>query len=170
MNYQLIRSDRRTLSLEITRLGEVIIRAPCRCPQREIDRLLENRADWITGHLERQRQRCEMYPEPDEARQAELVTRAQTELPPRVAHYAALMGLLPTGITITGARKRFGSCSFQNRLCFSWRLLQYPDEAVDYVVVHELAHIVHKNHGREFYALIASVLPDYKARQKLLRG
>lgn len=170
MNYQLIRSDRHTLSLEITRLGEVIIRAPRRCPQREIDRLLENRADWITGHLERQRQRCEMYPEPDEAQQAKLVTRAQTELPPRVAHYATLMGLLPAGITITGARKRFGSCSFQNRLCFSWRLMQYPDEAVDYVVVHELAHIVHKNHGREFYALIASVLPDYKARQKLLRG
>jgi len=170
MDYQLIRSDRRTLSLEITRLGEVIVRAPHRCPQREIDRLLENRADWIAGHLERQRRRQVMYPEPDEAQRAALIARAQTELPSRVAHYASQMGLLPAGITITGARKRFGSCSFQNRLCFSWRLMQYPDEAVDYVVVHELAHIVHKNHGRQFYALIASVLPNYKVRQRLLRG
>lgn len=57
----------------------------------------------------------------------------------------------------------------KNGLCFSWRLMQYPPEAVDYVVVHELAHIVHKNHGNAFYALIGSVLPDYPARRALLR-
>lgn len=170
MEYQLIRSDRRTLSLEITRAGEVIVRAPRHCPQQEIDRLLKIRTEWINKHIESQRQRREQYPEPDQIQQAALIARAQAELPSRVMYYASLMGLKPTGITITGARKRFGSCSYQNRLCFSWRLMQYPDEAVDYVVVHELAHIVHKNHGRQFYALISSFLPDYKVRQKLLRG
>ena len=78
------------------------------------------------------------------------------------------MGLEPTNIKITGAKARFGSCSSKNSLCFSWRLMMRPPEAVDCVVVHELAHIAQKNHGRTFYALMASVLPDYKERQKLL--
>jgi predicted metal-dependent hydrolase len=79
------------------------------------------------------------------------------------------MGLEPTGVGITGAEKRFGSCSAKNRLSFSWRLMRYPEAAVDYVVVHELAHIRHKNHGKEFYALIESYMPDYKERRKLLK-
>ena len=87
-----------------------------------------------------------------------------------MARYAAIMGVTPTGITVTGAKTRFGSCSYQNRLCFSWRLMAYPDEAIDYVVVHELAHIRHKNHSPAFYSFIEQVLPDYKSRIKMLKG
>ena len=79
------------------------------------------------------------------------------------------MGLNPTGIKITSAEKRFGSCNGKNSICYSWRLMQYPAEAIDYVVVHELAHIKHKNHGKEFYRLIENFLPDYKNREKLLK-
>ena len=78
--------------------------------------------------------------------------------------------MYPTGITITSARTRFGSCSGKNRLSFSWRLMQYPDEAIDYVVVHELAHIAHKNHGPDFHSCVAAVLPDHRERRALLRG
>ena len=79
------------------------------------------------------------------------------------------MGLEPTGIKITSAQKRFGSCNGKNSICYSWRLMLYPPEAIDYVVVHELAHIVHKNHGAKFYKLVAKYLPDYKERVKMLR-
>jgi hypothetical protein len=157
------------LAIEITRTGEVVVRAPLRCPQREIDRFLQSRSDWIAEHAERQRRRLAARPEPDEAGRAVLIARAKAELPARAGHYAALMGLSFTGITITGARSRFGSCSPKNRLCFSWRLMQYPDAAVDYVVVHELTHLVHRNHGPAFYALVASFLPDWKARRALLK-
>ena len=116
-----------------------------------------------------QRSRLEAYPEPDEAERARLTALARDVIPEKVRHYSRIMGLYPTAVTITGARTRFGSCSGTNRLCFSLRLMQYPDEAVDYVVVHELAHIVHKNHGREFYALVQSVLPDWRQRQALLK-
>ena len=83
--------------------------------------------------------------------------------------YAGLMGLRPAGISITGARKRFGSCSAKNRICFSWRLMQYPEAAIDYVVVHELAHIRHKDHSPAFYDCIARILPDWQERRALLR-
>lgn len=167
--YTLVRSSRRTLAVEITREGAVVVRAPRRLPQREIDRFLAERADWIETHRARQLARLAAHPEPDEAERAALIARAKAELPARVAHYAAVMGLHPTGVTITGARTRFGSCSAKNRLSFSWRLMQYPDVAIDYVVVHELAHIAHKNHGPQFYACVAAVLPDYKARWAMLK-
>jgi predicted metal-dependent hydrolase len=79
------------------------------------------------------------------------------------------MGVEPNAIKITAAKKRFGSCSGKNSICFSLFLMAYPKEAVDYVVVHELAHIKEKNHGKNFYRFIASVMPDYKYRQSLLK-
>jgi hypothetical protein len=168
-NYKIIRSDRKTVGLEVTREGEVIVRAPRHCTDAQIELFVSNHADWIAGGIERQRQRAEAHPEPTPEQRAALIARAKEYLPRRVQYFASVMELMPTGITITGARTRFGSCSPKNRLSFSWRLMQYPDAAIDYVVVHELAHIVHKNHGKMFYALIESVLPDYKARIRLLR-
>jgi hypothetical protein len=166
--YTLIRSGRRSLSLEVTRELTVLVRAPMGCPKGEIDRFVEGHRDWIAAHLERQRQRLAAHPEPTPEQRQALIDRAKGELPKRVAHYAAVMGVEPKGLTITGARKRFGSCSGKDRLSFTWRLMEYPDQAIDCVVVHELAHIVHKNHGPAFYALVRSILPDYDKRKALL--
>ena len=63
----------------------------------------------------------------------------------------------------------FGSCSSKRRISFSFRLMQYPAEAIDYVVVHELAHLRHMNHSPQFYALIEQYMPDYKSRRALLK-
>lgn len=79
------------------------------------------------------------------------------------------MNLYPTALKITSAKTRFGSCSGKDSICFSYLLMRYPDEAIDYVVVHELAHIKHKNHSKAFYTLIEKYLPDYKEREKLLK-
>jgi predicted metal-dependent hydrolase len=95
--------------------------------------------------------------------------KAKAVLPQKVAYWAQKMGVAPTGVKITSARTRFGSCSGKNSLCFSWRLMQYPPEAIDYVVVHELAHIRHHDHSPSFWALVERTMPDYRARQALLR-
>lgn len=166
--YEIIRSNRRTMALEV-RDGRVLVRAPQRIPHTRIEAFVQEHEAWIEKSLAKQQARREAHPEPDEAQRAEYIRRAKALLPERVAYYANVMGLHPAGVTITGARTRFGSCSSKGRLCFSWRLMQYPAEAIDYVVVHELAHLVHRNHGPEFYALIERYLPDYKARRKLLR-
>ncbi len=167
--YQLLRSARKTLSLEITRDGRLVVRAPLRTTQRQIDEFIANHEAWITSGLEKQRRRREARPEPSDQGREALVRLAMERLPGRVAHFAAIMGLYPAGITITGARTRFGSCSGKNRICFSWRLMQYPEEAVDYVVVHELAHIRHKNHSPAFYACVEQVLPDWRERRQMLK-
>ena len=167
--YTLVRSHRRTLALEVTRELQVIVRAPQRCPKCVINDFVARHAHWIADKLALQQRRLAAFPEPTEEERQALIRRAKLELPVRVAHFGRLMGLSPTVITITGARTRFGSCSAGNRLCFSWRLMQYPEAAIDYVVVHELAHIVHKNHGPDFYALVESILPDHKARRRMLK-
>jgi len=168
-DYRLVRSSRRTVSLEITREGEVLVRAPLRMPKARIDEFVSSREDWIETHLTRWQQRQAAHPEPDEAQQAACIRAAKEILPGRVAHYAALMGVRPAGITVTGARTRFGSCSSKGRLSFSWRLMEYPAEAIDYVVVHELAHLLHMDHSSRFYAVVERVMPDWKARRALLK-
>lgn len=169
MEYTLIRSRRKTLAIEITREAKLVVRAPMRCPQREIDRFLQQKEQWITLHMARMQARRESHPEPSADQEAALRATAKALLPPLVEHYAALMGVVPAGITITGARTRFGSCSPKNRLSFSFRLMDYPIDAIEYVVVHELAHIVHKNHSPAFYREIEKILPDWRTRNGLLK-
>lgn len=167
--YRLIRSKRKTISLQINENCEVVVRAPMRMPQEEIDRMVERHTDWIERHMPAARERMEQAKRVTPALMAELAERARRDIPPRVAHYAAVMGVEPTGLKITAARKRFGSCSGKNSLCFSCLLMLYPPEAVDCVVVHELAHIRHHNHSAAFYRFIEQFMPDYREREKLLR-
>ena len=100
---------------------------------------------------------------------AALRKRAKEYLPPRVAYYAAQMGVAPTAVRITSARTRYGSCSGRNSINFSLYLMEKSDRAIDYVVVHELAHIKQHNHSPTFYKEIEKILPDYKERIKELK-
>lgn len=169
--YRIERSDRKTLQLKICPDGSLLVRAPRSYPTREIERLIEQHGRWIETHRQQvaqREQRKQQYAGTPE--QIEALYRAAREyLPQRVMHYARLMDVMPTGIRITGAEKRFGSCSGKNSLCFSYRLMMYPKDAIDYVVVHELAHIRYHDHSAAFYGFVASILPDYKRREALLR-
>lgn len=171
MPYTLIRSKRRTMALEVTPDLSVVVRAPLRCSQRQADDFVTAHEDWIARSLARQRERRQKRVARQVTPEEEIRLRQEANrvIPERVRYYAEQMGVTPAGVRITGAQKRFGSCSGQNRLCFAWRLMQYPPEAVDYVVVHELCHTVHHNHSRAFWALVEQVMPDYRQRQQLLR-
>ncbi len=168
--YELIRSRRKTLALEITPDCRVLVRAPMGLSQDRIDAFVAGHQAWIARHLERQHQRrAALPPPPTPEETAALKVRAQTVLPDKVAFWADIMGVCPTGIKITQARKRYGSCNGRNSLCFSCYLMNCPEAAIDLVVVHELCHILEKNHGPRFYALLTRYLPDWAERKKLLR-
>lgn len=168
-SYELIRSRRRTLALEIASDGRLLVRAPLRLSQARIDAFVTAHEDWIARHREIQCQRAAQRPPvPTEAAVEALKERARAILPEKVAFWSEKMGLRPTGVKITAARKRYGSCSAKNSLCFSCFLMNCPDEAVDLVVVHELCHIREKNHGPAFYALLERYLPDWRERKKQL--
>lgn len=163
------RSDRKTLSIEITKDLRVLVRAPRKLARRDIDHALEQYAGWIKEHMALARARAQANPPPDAEEVAALRARAKSALPPLVEKWAARMGVAPAGVKITSAKTRYGSCSAANSICFSLYLMRKPMAAVEYVVVHELAHIVHKNHGPAFHALVARYLPDWKERRAQLR-
>jgi predicted metal-dependent hydrolase len=87
----------------------------------------------------------------------------------RVAYYASLHGFHPKQVRISSARTRWGSCTSTGNLNFTWRLVMAPLEVIDYVVVHELAHLRVHNHSPKFWKLVESIDPHYKTRRKWLR-
>ncbi|MBE6561551.1 MAG: M48 family metallopeptidase [Ruminococcaceae bacterium] len=169
--YTVIRSDRRTMTLSVERDGSVLVRAPRRMPAAEIDRFVASHEDWIRTHREKMQRRAAFdeahFSAPEQI--TALQQAAERILPAKTAYWASVMGVKPVSVRITGAKTRFGSCSAKDGICYSWRLMAYPEEAQEYVVVHELAHILEKNHSRKFYAVIERYLPDWRQREALLR-
>ena len=169
MEYRIVYSDRRTLCVQITRDCEVVVRAPRRASQKRIDAFVLAHTEWIQKKLDAQRARGQKYPALIEDELVALTERAREILPQRVEHFSAIMGVFPAHISINRAKTRYGSCSDKGRINFSCYLMRFDDEAIDYVVVHELAHLKHLNHSKEFWAFVESILPDYKRRRELLR-
>ena len=168
MEYKLIRSKRKTIELSIDDDFIPLIKAPLKMSTEDIEKFVLKHEKWIEKHVLKKREHAEKYSLSEEEISV-LKMKALPYLTERTNYFAGIMGVKPTGIKITSAEKRFGSCNARNSICYSWHLMQYPHEAIDYVVVHELAHIVHKNHGADFYKMIAKYLPDYKNCEKMLK-
>ena len=94
---------------------------------------------------------------------------AKRDLTDKTLDIAKQMMVKPTAIKINSAKKRWGSCSAKKNINFSWRLIMADDAVIDYVVTHELAHLIEMNHSQRFWAIVGNVLPDYKQRQKRLK-
>ncbi|MCL2037151.1 MAG: M48 family metallopeptidase [Oscillospiraceae bacterium] len=95
---------------------------------------------------------------------------AKCDLTEKVLRFAKMMNVMPTAVKINSAKTRWGSCSGRKSLNFSWRLIMADDDVIDYVVVHELAHITEMNHSERFWAIVESVLPDYRERKLRLKS
>jgi hypothetical protein len=96
-------------------------------------------------------------------------TKAQEYFANRVKYFSEELGLLPRKIRITSAQQRWGSCSEENNIAFSFRLIMALPAVIDYVIIHELMHIKEKNHGAKFWRRISAVMPEYKNHRRWLR-
>ena len=168
MDYEINYSRRKTVSLCI-KDGRLIVKAPIGFPRSKIESLVHSHSEWIEKNIEKEKQKADKLASLTKDDITRLKKEAKMILPEKVKAFAEMMGLNYGRITITSAKTRFGSCSSKKNLSFSYLLMLYPNEAIDYVVVHELAHLVHMNHSPAFYKVIESVMPDYKERRKLLR-
>lgn len=168
--YRLIRSDRKSISASVDADGTLLIRAPRRLPVRSVERFLTENEGRLCALIEKERLRRAALPVYSDEDIPALTARAQALLPPKLALYAERMGVRPAHLRITAAKKRFGSCNSKGHICFSCFLMLFPEEAIDYVVVHELAHLKEMNHSSRFYAIVKSILPDYKNREAILKG
>lgn len=167
---KIIRSRRQTAAFSVTREGEAVLRIPLWVSDREAARLIEANEAKLLSLIARWKERQASKPEYRDEDIPQLKALAAQSLPERVQYYSSLMGLTPSALKITSAKSRFGSCSSRGSICFSCFVMLYPPDAIDYVIVHELAHLKYMNHSAAFYRLIASYLPDYKAREAILKG
>lgn len=166
-SFPVLRSHRKTVGITVKRGGEVIIRAPKRMRLADVRDAVEAHRAWLEKAIENSKKLPAL---PDAQEQEVLRRKAKQQLPPLVEHWAGVIGVTPASLRITSAQTRFGSCSGRNGLCFSLFLMQYPPEAIEYVVVHELCHILHHDHSAAFWAAVERYLPDYRARKMLLKA
>lgn len=166
---QIIRCRRKSVGIRVTDEGEVVVRAPLRMSRAEIMRILEGKRDWIEKTLEKVRSR-ENAPKFTEAELKDLAKQAKKAIPPKVAAWAPKVGVTYGQIAIRKQKTRWGSCSSKGNLNFNCLLMLCPEEAVDYVVVHELCHRKELNHSKRFWAEVERVLPGYKAGLKWLKN
>lgn len=167
--YELIRAKRRSMSLKVDLDGTITVRTPYRTPVQTADWFVEGHRDWIEVRLRAGARIMAERPSYTDRERAEGRKQAAEVIKARCRYYAPVMGVSYGTVTIREQKTRWGSCSSKGNLNFNWRLIFAPEEVVDYIVVHELAHRKEMNHSRAFYDVVASVLPDYKVQEKWLK-
>ncbi|MDR0734786.1 MAG: M48 family metallopeptidase [Elusimicrobiota bacterium] len=99
-----------------------------------------------------------------------LRAQANEILPPKVQEWAQKLNVRYNNITIKDQKTMWASCSQKNNLNFSYRIIKMPKIIIDYLIVHELAHLIHFNHGEEYWAAVAQYCPEYKEHRRWLNN
>jgi len=165
--YQIIRSDRRTIAIQIKADGEVVVRCPRRMRTEEVRRFVERKADWLGKHLAKRPSQDVPKFTPQEMER--LRAQARTLVTARAEYYAPVVGVTYNRIAIRAQHTRWGSCSGKGNLNFNCLLALVPPRVLDYVVVHELCHRKELNHSECFWREVARILPDYQAQRAWLK-
>lgn len=174
MKVTVIRSNRKTVAIQVNSDLSVTVRAPRSASEKDIEEILKKKEAWISKHIEKIKKTKErLEAEPTEKLTREKVIALAEEalkvIPARVEYFARVIGVTYGKITIRNQKTRWGSCSSKGNLNFNCLLMLAPPEVLDYVVAHELCHRKQMNHSKAFWSEVAKVLPDYKEARKWLK-
>lgn len=157
------------MALKVEEDGTITVRAPYRVSVRDTDRFVEGHKEWIFSRIamyEKQKAMKRTYSEAEREAGKKLAKKVFAE---KCRSYSVQMGVTYGTISIREQKTRWGSCSAKGNLNFNWKLVLMPEEILDYVVVHELAHRIQMNHSPAFWAIVERFVPDYKARRQWLK-
>ena len=165
--YRIIRSKRKSISIEVTPALEVVVRAPRWVSGREIRSFVDRKKEWIRKAKDRVAARQELEKNAPDVRLTQkeldkLIREAKRVIPERVDFYAGQIGVTYGRITIRHQKTRWGSCSAAGNLNFNCLLMLAPPEVLDAIVVHELCHRKEMNHSARFYREVYRVYPEYE--------
>lgn len=153
----------RQLSLSVSREGRVRLSVPMRTSWLVAEGFLKRSREWVGSQLAKTPKLEHTEPTAAERKQArQLVMR-------KLEQWQPIVGSNAKAIRIGNQRSRWGSCSARGTLSFSWRIIKLPEDLADYLIVHELAHLLQANHSSKFWAEVELALPDYRLRQRALR-
>lgn len=174
MKVTVIRSNRKTVAIQVNSDLSVTVRAPRSVSEKDIEEILKKKEAWISKHIEKIKETKERFEaEPTEKLTREKVIALADEalkvIPERVEYFAKVIGVTYGKITVRNQKTRWGSCSSKGNLNFNCLLMLTPLEVIDYVVVHELCHRKEMNHSKAFWAEVEKVIPNYKEQVKWLK-
>lgn len=172
LDIEVIRSNRKTISLQITEELKIILRTPQNMTDKEAENFIVSKSDWIEKHFEFAKNRFDdinAQPKLSYEEIRRLADDALKFIPKRVKYFSEIIGVSYGRITIRNQVSRWGSCSSTGNLNFNCLLMLTPPEVIDYVVVHELCHRKEMNHSKAFWNEVKSVLPDYENAKTWLK-
>lgn len=152
--YEIIYSKIKNVYIQI-KDGKVIIKAPKRMPEKELERIIEKKSEWIERNLEKSRQKQEKEELYTEEQFKKIVETNANEL-------INITGLIPNKIRIRNIKYAWGSCSNNKNITINKNLISYSELAIRYVILHELCHLKYMNHSKEFWSLVQKYMPEYK--------
>jgi len=169
-----IKSNRRSVGITVKPGGDIIVRAPRLMPVAAVMAFVRQKEEWIIKTYLKQSKiqpapACEEKSSQTLALEKRYRDAAKDYIPKRVNYYHQFTDGTFQKITIRDQKTRWGSCSSNGTLSFSFRLMMAPPRVLDYVVVHELCHLTHMNHSKDFWNMVESILPDYKEHRKWLK-
>jgi predicted metal-dependent hydrolase len=161
----------RHLRLRLGRGGVIVVSAPARASQKEIQQFVASQEGWIRGQEQLVRARDSlMMMEHDSKSRARLTADARDLIHWRLEHFNRHYGFAYNRVAIRNQSTRWGSCSSNRNLNFNYRITLLTPELQDYLIVHELCHLAEMNHGPRFWSLVGETIPDYKKLSKQLRA
>lgn len=169
IKYDWIRSNRKTMSIQIKTDGKVIVRTPYGISKYQVQMFIEEKKQWIEKHLKEISERQMSNEILSEEERLKRVQKALRVIPERVEYFAEMMNVTYGRITIREQKTRWGSCSSEKNLNFNWKLILAPPEVLDYVVVHELCHLKEMNHSKAFWDEVGKVMPEYETYKLWLK-
>lgn len=169
---EVIRSDRKTIAIEINIDLRVLVRSPQFLSDNDIQSFVIKKSNWLKQHLQLMKERNEKKALPPKLSRGEIEVLGKQALdiiPKRVQLFAPIIGVGYGKLTVRNQKTLWGSCSSGGNLSFNCLLMLAPPEVVDYVVVHELCHRRHMNHSKSFWGEVERVLPNYRVQKKWLK-
>jgi predicted metal-dependent hydrolase len=167
------KSFRKTISLSIENDGVVLVRAPSFLTKAQIEKFIKEKDQWLRKSLKKIKERKEKAQRFNELIDPNKIKdyreRARTLLTDRTDYFAEKYNLDYSRLRISSAKTRWGSCNHQNGLNLNWKILFAPPQVQDYLVAHELAHTVHRNHQQKFWRLVENMHPQYKESRRWLK-
>ena len=170
IEYRIVHSKRKTMALQVTRDGQVVVRCSMRVSDARAKEFAESHREWIEENYKKVQERISNQQTFTEKEVKEYREKARRVLTEKTMWWAEKMGVDYGRISIRQQATRWGSCSVKGNLNYNWKLILLPEELQDYVVVHELAHRREMNHSQRFWKIVEGELPDYLSRRKQLRG
>ena len=163
--YTLKRSRIKNLYIYI-RNGKVIVKAPMRLSDKYIEEFLNKKSKWIYENLEKSKEKANK--EKEEKIEKKDVERLQKIVKENIYKYSKILGKSPKKVRIRDLKYAWGSCSSNQNISINLKLANKDERAIEYVVLHEMCHLIHMNHSKSFWNLVEKNMPQYKEYKKLL--